>query len=124
MSEDVLNFSAIAFELGVPAALLAAASLNQTIRPKVASVLGAISPYLFAYVATTVQWLLSDRSPESSFGFHAMWIMSFVPYVFGLIVGCVLAFWPKPDALIGRFLVSLAASVGLGGLVLLAEGAA
>ena len=121
MTEVSLNILAIAIEIGFPLVLLGIAAKYPSTKPKVASIIGAVSPLLVAYIATWITWLFSDRSSEASFGIHAMWVMSFFVYLMAFAIGVCLSFSQRPASIVWRFVSAAASSVAAIGIFLLVE---
>ena len=109
-------------ELGVPVALAATAYYRPQLRRRLAPIGGSVLPFLVAYLATWVGWLSGDRSPESSFGVYAMWLMSFIPYLIALTIGAALGFARRPESLVWRFGAGAFLAPAVIGMLLLMEG--
>lgn len=102
------------FELGVPALLVTLCWVTPRCKRKGVVVLGALTPLLLAYAATACQYLASDRLPGLAFGFWAMWLMTFAPFVGCALLGIGLSFIPKPDSTVARYALGFAAPAFIG----------
>lgn len=109
-SETYLTLTALAFELGIPVAAIAASIRSQSLRRFAAVVLGAVAPFVMFYVVAAILYSFNPASETNVFSFHAMWAMSFPAYVAVLLVGTGLAFVPRPFNLYARFFMGFASA--------------
>lgn len=122
MTETQLTALAMTVELGVPAILVALLFVAPKLRPLCYSILGAVTPFLFAYFST---WVATNSNgfPNAAIALSAMWSMSLFAYCVALLVGVVLGFMKKPLHSAMRYSAAAAAAICVVTVVLLIEGA-
>lgn len=89
------NVLAITIELGVPTVLIVLLFFAPKLRPMCYSILGAVIPFLFAYVSAFLGYSEADQS-ELPFPIEDIWAMTLPAYCLAIIVGIVLGFFSKP----------------------------
>lgn len=105
----------MAIELGIP--LLALLSMFRIEKPArtALSILGATTPFLALYLACSVTYLFDD---SARWAFHAMWLMTLVPFLIATVIGFLMSFWKWPSSSLARYGASLVGSlVGMGVLI-------
>lgn len=107
IQDNLLSFAAALFYFAVPAALIGIAFRYPSVRPRVASVIGALTPILLYFIAFSIVYLFANLGPEDTWAFHAMWLMSFFAYVICVALGSVLAFIKWPAAVRERYAVAV-----------------
>ena len=112
MTEQQLNIGAILLEFGSPAAILAVWLHSLQLRSRLVVVLGAAAPLLCSYAYVVVRHAFVSRT-DVDWGFYAMWLMTFWPYLACLVLGMGLSLLRQPVHLAMRFVVGLAAPVGV-----------
>ena len=112
MTEQQLNAGAILIELGALVAILAVWVRSPESRPRLSVLLGALAPLLFAYGYVAVRYV-ALAGTDYDWAFHAMWLMSFWPYIGCVIIGIAVSLVKKPINLAARFLMGLAAPAGV-----------
>ena len=121
MSEDALTIIAIAFEAGVPAALLWIYFRDNRFQSRLIVILGAITPMLLFYAAIIGVYLFDQNAPASKFSFAVVWMMSFFVYVLSLVAGALLSLLPWPSRMSFRFLAGFLVAPMTCAVVLLLE---
>jgi hypothetical protein len=117
MSDDTLTIGAAALELGVPFAAALLFWRDPPLRPRIAVILGALTPLLLLYFMLTLGYLIGPPSQGSRWSFGAVWLMSFVPHVASLLLGLALSMLPRPRASHLRFALGMAGVLGAGVLL-------
>jgi hypothetical protein len=105
-------------ELGVPLVLIATLFVAPRLRPFSYSVLGAVTPFLFAYVSVFTATAGSLNSVDKGL-VEAIWVMSFFAYLVALVVGVALGLTARPKHSTMRFATASIVSIGVVWLVLL-----
>ena len=85
MDERVLNFLAIVIEIGLPISFGLAAILFKSLRRAMIGGLLGAAPFLLFYAAVSIDYC--TQASDSSWAFHAMWIMTFIPYIATVLLG-------------------------------------
>ena len=91
MTEDLLNTSAIIFEVGLPIIISSICFMKPDFRKFLLPVLGALTPLLVAYLYSTAGYYFISRD-EYEYGFLVMWVMSFFIYCLLVMAGLVVGF--------------------------------
>jgi len=112
MTEQQLNAGAILIELGSLVAILSVWVRSPNSRSRLAVLLGAVAPLLFAYGYVAVRYAVLAGT-DYDWAFHAMWLMSFWPYIGCVTIGIAVSLVKKPITLAARFLMGLAAPAGV-----------
>ena len=99
----MLTSVSMLIEIGVPILLALVLFVAPRLRPFIYSVLGAVTPFLFAYVSAL---LATWNSPEVAerWPIEAMWSMSLVPYLLAVALGCGLGMLAQPAHSTSRYL--------------------
>ena len=108
MTEQQLNAGAILIELGSLVVMLSVWVRSPNSRSRLAVLLGAVAPLLFAYGYIAFRYAVLS-STDYAWAFHAMWLMSFWPYIGCVIIGIAVSLVRRPFNLGARFLIGLAA---------------
>ena len=115
MNDSVGSAIAMAIELGIPMLALVGVLRVKKAARIASSVLGATTPFLLLYLTYSVSYLFDDRV---GWAFHAMWLITLVPFLMVTILGVGMSFWSWPSSAFARYFVSLASVVvGLGVLI-------
>jgi len=110
MTDTQLKIGAMLVEIGVPLAITITLFTAPRFRPLCYSMLGSITPLLFAYFSATIStWSLGESAEKSAV--EAMWVMSFVAYMVVLMIGVFLGFYRKPERSVSRFMLSSVVSI-------------
>lgn len=110
MTDTQLTIGAALVEIGVPVALVITLFIAPRFRPLCYSILGSVTPLLFAYFSTIVStWGVTD--PAERWAVGAMWSMSFFPYLVVLVIGVLLGLSRRPKRSVSRFLLSAVVSI-------------
>ncbi len=110
MTDTQLKVGAMLVEIGVPVAITITLFIAPRFRPLCYSMLGSVTPLLFAYFSATVStWNVSDSVERTAV--EAMWLMSLYPYLFVLTIGILLGFYRKPERSVSRFMLSAVVSI-------------
>ena len=105
MNDTTQMILAAALELGLPAVLAITALLWPRIRLWAVVVLGAVTPLLLSYAATTARFLMHQE--EAQWAFDGMWMSSLVPFLACVALGAALGFSPVPKGKSARFILGL-----------------
>lgn len=110
MTDTQLKIGAMLVEIGVPLAITITLFIAPRFRPLCYSMLGSITPLLFAYFSATVStWNVIESAEKSAV--EAMWLMSFVSYMLVLTIGVLLGIYRRPERSVSRFMLSSVVSI-------------
>ena len=110
MTDTQLKFGAMLVEIGVPLAITITLFIAPRFRPLCYSMLGSITPLLFAYFSATVStWNVGESAEKSAV--EAMWLMSLVSYMVVLTIGVLLGIYRRPERSVSRFMLSSVVSI-------------
>lgn len=90
MTEDLLNLTAIVFEIGLPVVIGVICLIKPNHRKWLVPVLGAVTPLLIVYAHYIVGYYFVSRE-EFEYGFLVMWVMSFFIYCLMVATGFMVA---------------------------------
>lgn len=108
---------AMLIELGIPLVLIAMLFVAPKLRPFSYSVLGAVTPFLFAYISVLTS-TPDSADAANKWASDAIWAMSFVGYAIAVLVGIALGLTSRPKHSTLRFVTSSVVSLGVVWLVL------
>jgi hypothetical protein len=89
MSDKSLTIAAAIVEIGLPLSLSAAFFANVRNRANFVVVLGSVTPLMILYLVISFEYLVLHRK-DGGWSFHAMRMMTFLPYVACAFLGSAL----------------------------------
>ncbi|OIO67127.1 MAG: hypothetical protein CO186_09230 [Zetaproteobacteria bacterium CG_4_9_14_3_um_filter_49_83] len=109
MNDAWLVALAATLEIGTPIGLTVGWFQMPGLRKRIVVILGAVTPLLMAYTYTTVKYVVLNQE-DAAWGFYAMWVMSFVPYLACMMIGLILGLLKRPNNQFIRYMIGFLAS--------------
>jgi hypothetical protein len=95
------------FELGTPAVLAFIFWLRPNARPRLAVILGALTPPTIWYVLGILAYISDPKDPGLQFVRTTGWLHTFPEYLISLLVGGALSRLQRPQSIRWRYAIGL-----------------